>query len=519
MIERAPWIRQQILLRILFSLLVSAAVLTVCSKNSFLYPMNDWVDVNCFFTVGRGITHGLVPYRDLYDQKGPLLYFVYALAALISEHSFLGVFVIEVLLFSLFLYLGGRIAELLSEKPGAFWLTASGLGIGIPSPAFSHGGSAEEFFLPAFAGALYIVLKAMRERRPLTRGQSVLLGVLAAAALWTKYTFCGLFVGLAVAVLIWYSVDRMWKALPGAIIWALAGAAAVSAPVLLWYVFHGAIGSLWQVYFVDNLTLYSQNIRGGNYDDPLPNLLNNLSWSIPAALGLAGLLITAKKNGRELLAAVLSAVALFIFTYASGRKYPYYAMVMACFAPLGFAMAFRLIPDACFQAKVFRRGVVVLGVLVAALGPVAGMNWSKNVYLMSVPREDMPPFRFAAIIRQAEDQTLLNYGFLDGGFYLAADSQPVTRFFCTLNNDLPEMKEEQRTAINEGRTAFVVTRGMGGAQRQRPGRGQNESVDMSAYHPVDTCGMVFEGFEWTYTLYERNPGLSGHSSSPSFAAE
>ena len=245
MIKRAPWIRRQTLLRMLFSLLVSAAVLTVCSKNSFLYPMNDWVDVNCFFTVGRGITHGLVPYRDLYDQKGPLLYFVYALAALISEHSFLGVFVIEALLFSLFLYLGGRTAELLSEKPGAFWLTTAGLGIGIPlSPAFSHGGSAEEFFLPAFAGALYIVLKAMHERRPLTRRQSALLGVLAAAALWTKYTFCGLFAGLAAAVLIWYSVDRMWKALPGTILWALAGAVAISTPVLLWYVFRGAFGPL-----------------------------------------------------------------------------------------------------------------------------------------------------------------------------------------------------------------------------------------------------------------------------------
>ena len=103
------------LLRMGFALLASFAVLTVCSKNSFLYPMNDWVDVNCFFTVGRGITHGLVPYRDLYDQKGPLLYFVYALAALISEHGFFGVFVIEALLFSLFLYLGGRIAELLSK--------------------------------------------------------------------------------------------------------------------------------------------------------------------------------------------------------------------------------------------------------------------------------------------------------------------------------------------------------------------------------------------------------------------
>ena len=492
------------LLRMGFALLVSFAVLTVCSKNSFLYPMNDWVDVNCFFTVGRGITHGLVPYRDLYDQKGPLLYFVYALAALMTEHSFLGVFVIETLLFLLFLYIGGSIAELLSNKPCSFWLTVAGLGIGIPlSPAFSHGGSAEEFFLPVFAGVLYVVLKAMRERRPLTKGQSALLGVLAAAALWTKYTFCGLFAGLAVAVLIWYLIARMGKALPGTILWTLIGASAASALVLIWYILNGAIGTLWQVYFVDNLTLYSQNIRGGNYADPLPNLLNNLSWSVPAILGLAGLLITTKKTWRELMAAAFSATALFVFTYASGRKYPYYAMVMACFAPLGFGMLFRAIPVSFSETKAFRRGAAVLAVLIAALSPVAALRWSNNTYLMSVPKEEMPPYHFAETIRQSEDRTLLNYGFLDGGYYLAADSQPVTRFFCTLNNDLPEMKEEQQTAITEGRTAFVVTREMGGSQNKRPSKGQKESIDMSAYRAVDTCTMVFEGFEWTYNLYER----------------
>ena len=291
--------------------------------------------------------------------------------------------------------------------------------------------------------------------------------------------------------------------MPGTILWSLTGAAAASALVLIWYVLNGAIGTLWQVYFVDNLTLYSQNIRGGNYADPLPNLLNNLSWSIPAILGLVGMLITAKKTWRELMAVVLGAAALFIFTYASGRKYPYYAMVMACFAPLGFGMLFRAIPASVGENKTFRWGATALAMLAAALSPVAALHWSNNVYLMSVPKEEIPPYRFAETIRQSEDRTLLNYGFLDGGYYLAADSQPVTRFFCTLNNDLPEMKEEQQTAIAEGRTAFVITRGMGGSQRQRPGGGQKESVDMSAYRPVDTCSMVFEGFEWTYTLYER----------------
>ena len=49
------------------AILIGAAVvtMTLASTCSPLYPFNPWDDANCFFTLGRGITHGLVPYRDL----------------------------------------------------------------------------------------------------------------------------------------------------------------------------------------------------------------------------------------------------------------------------------------------------------------------------------------------------------------------------------------------------------------------------------------------------------------------
>lgn len=477
--------------KVVFSLLVSFAVLLICSKNSFLYPLNDWVDVNCFFTVGRGITHGMVPYLDLYDQKGPLLYYVYALAALISENSFLGAFVIEVLLFAVFLFFSGRIAETLSDRPVSFWLTAAGLGIGIPlSPAFSHGGSAEEFFLPVFAASLWIVLKTMHDRRDLNRTQGILLGAAAAAALWTKYTFCGLYAGMAAAILIRYIADHRIRELPRLIFRALTGAAALSAAVLLWYWIRGGLSALWNAYFIDNLTQYSQNIRGGNYADPLPNLLNNLSWSVPMFLGFAGLLLRIRKEWRELTVLLLSAAALFFFTYLSGRKYPYYAMVMACFAPAGYGILFRAVPESIAERKWFVRSAAALAAVIALLSPLAAYRWSRNVYLMSISEESTPQYRFARIIRQSEDRSLLNYGFLDGGYYLAAESLPVTRFFCTLNNDLPEMNEELRSAISEGKTAFIVTRG-------------RELKNAGNYRLIDSCSMIFEGREWKYYLYER----------------
>ena len=96
----------------LYSLVVSGIFLLLLSKCSPLYLFNDWVDVHCFFTVGKSMLDGLIPYRDIYEQKGPILYFLFAAAAAISRTSFLGVYLLETLSFSLFLFFSGKCVQL-----------------------------------------------------------------------------------------------------------------------------------------------------------------------------------------------------------------------------------------------------------------------------------------------------------------------------------------------------------------------------------------------------------------------
>ena len=65
------------LLVIFFCFLLSFLLLMLCSKCSFLYPFNGWDDFNSFYTVGNSWAKGLIPYRDLFEQKGPLLYLIF----------------------------------------------------------------------------------------------------------------------------------------------------------------------------------------------------------------------------------------------------------------------------------------------------------------------------------------------------------------------------------------------------------------------------------------------------------
>ena len=74
------------------SLFYAVFLMLICSRSSFLYAFNLWDDANSYFTVGKCIFRGFVPYRDLFDQKGIMLYFIYGLSSLISPTTFMGVY-------------------------------------------------------------------------------------------------------------------------------------------------------------------------------------------------------------------------------------------------------------------------------------------------------------------------------------------------------------------------------------------------------------------------------------------
>ena len=96
----------------LFCLFTAAALITLFSRSSFLYPFNNWADTNVYMTMGREMLRGAVPYRDLFDHKGLLWYFLYMAANLISRKTFLGLYLIELFSFSIFLFYSWKLLDL-----------------------------------------------------------------------------------------------------------------------------------------------------------------------------------------------------------------------------------------------------------------------------------------------------------------------------------------------------------------------------------------------------------------------
>lgn len=487
---------------LLLSLLFSTLFLGICSKSSPLYPLNDWVDVHCFFTMGRGILEGIVPYRDLYEQKGPVLYFLFALSALISDRSFWGVFLTEVVTYGLFLYFSGRIAAIyLGEKPVVFFITAI-VGAVIPvSKAFAHGGGAEQLCLFMLVYSLFSVLLALHEKRPLTFWEAFLNGVFAAAVLYIKFTMLGFYMGLALFVLIWYPSEKhTGKALLATIGQFLLGVGAVSAVVFGYFAIHGAVADFMTVYFYNNLFLYPVETKGSKLE-LIENCLRSTlqyngsySWLITAGLFL--FLLQLRSHWRDFLMALLTFIGLTVGTYWGGRGYTYYGLILAVYTVFGLIAIVKV----CQVAKLTFRTTLPAAVTLSALALTVALlvnyclDKSSNTYLMAYEKEDHPAYRFAQTINTVEDAKILNYGFLDGGFYYAAGVNPSCKFFCTLNINAPDMWSSQRDAINNGEVDFVIT-------RRYPL--SSYSANSSGYELVDEANFYFEGVDFTYYLYQK----------------
>ena len=74
-------------------------------------------------------------------------------------------------------------------------------------------------------------------------------------------------------------------------------------------------------------------------------------------------------------------------------------------------------------------------------------------------RENTMQYQLAAEINKVPNATLLNYGFMDAGFYTAAGIAPSVKYYHQTNVPLQEMLDEQERYVREGVCDFVVTRG------------------------------------------------------------
>ncbi|MBQ9256206.1 MAG: hypothetical protein IJ181_03700, partial [Acidaminococcaceae bacterium] len=143
-------------------------------------------------------------------------------------------------------------------------------------------------------------------------------------------------------------------------------------------------------------------------------------------------------------------ITLFATSFFGWRTWPYYSLIFAPFISIGIAVILNKIT--VHKSNISLKPAIALLCLSCLIFTPNHRNIGRS-------KEDTPQYQFAKIIRESNKPTLLNYGFLDGGFYWAADILPNCKAFCKLMNPIEEMLQLQEKYVREGKCEFVVTRG------------------------------------------------------------
>ena len=424
-------------------ILIALIFITITSKLSPIYPINDWCDTNSFFTMGKAIFNGKIIYKDLFEQKGPILYLIYGIGYLISNKTFIGVYILEIISFGFFLKIIDRVLQTLDIKNTIHYLFTISFVI-TTSIAFYGGGSAEEFCLPYISWNIYILIKNIKKQKISTQDQ-LINGICFSIVFLIKFNL----VSFWIAPLIIYMMQYKKEAIKG-IIYFILGSVMPILLIILYFLINHSLFEFLDVYFFKNIFEYNNigirtNIISKIIDGIIYMFIENFLKNIFLIITLILSFIYAKKK-KMIKLYLLVTIIPFFFICCQANFFEYYILPFCVFSLFGLIELYNRFKI----EKINNKTLLIILIIVTFIN-------GKNTYMLKYKKNDYAHYDFFQIINKYEDKSVLNYGFIDTGFYLETNEVPNIRFFHTMNfSDFKEMKEEQLNYIKDKKTNFVI---------------------------------------------------------------
>lgn len=487
---------------------IAAAFIAVCSKSSFIYPINDWGDANAYITVARMMMNGRVLYADIFEQKGLYLYLFHILATMISYPSFFGVYLMETIAMTFFLFFAYRTLALyfplrliLPVMPLLVFSVAASL-------ALTHGDSAEELMLPFLSYALYKMLQWSREEEhgPLPKSAWIFQGIVTAVIFWTKYTILGFHIGFCVAILITAVREKDYKGLFSKAGFWFIGILIGSLPALFYFGLTRSFEDLFKVYFVSNTVSYAGDAYktiGAQFTQRWGEgtflyfgriLLGFLGSPLMTGLAVAGFwgLGYKKRNQHARMRTAVRCVytSMFMLLITLPIVFNYYFLPLGVLSILGFLYFLGFIERSSWSTITLKRSLIATFLIMAVLMP-RSLASSQNGYLLIYGRSDLPQYQFRDIIRETPNPTLLTHANMDHGFQNVAEIVPDYKYFIATNTYHEERVEAWKEMIMEGQVDYIIS--------------NNQELDGlypgMPYDLIKTAAHPYEGEVCIYRLY------------------
>jgi|GEM_PF-3354617 len=236
---------------------IAAVFVLFFSTSTSPFYDNEGFDSMLFKQMGLAVLQGKIPYVDLFEHKGPIIFYINALGQWIVPGR-TGILLVQFMFMSFTLVLWWKTIRLFL-RPFVSFVTVLCL-LALLIGFYALGNQCEEYMMPFACGALYISLKHLfSERKSLRNTDSLLLGLCFGFLFFVRPNDAvsqvgGLVFGLGILLV----MDGGYKTLLRNALSFTAGFVLIALPILAWFGHHGALEDMYY-----GMVTHNSNYAGG----------------------------------------------------------------------------------------------------------------------------------------------------------------------------------------------------------------------------------------------------------------
>ncbi len=441
-----------------------------CTKSSPLFVFNDWYDANVYYTMGKGLMNGRVPYVDLIDNKGPFLYFLYGLAWLIDKNGFLGMYIIQSIFVTLSSVFAYRLAKLYINSASIAFVVS----VASPLPMLVHrfyaadfdfgGGGPDELCRALLIAALYYFSLFYMRPQEYKMKYTWIQGILFMCVFLMKFNLCVFWMGFLLSIAAGLIKDKKSNALMQHMGAFLFGASLVLFPYLLYSVITNSLPEFIKNYFLYNWLYVNQssNVFLRVIEALLSSLglIGGMWWfALLFSMGIVFVLFQTQKGLG--VGYVVSTLLLLTSVYYTTLRFA------TIHIPFTVTLIYGMVFAGCLLDKIVRDQKSKARTIYAAIAALLLFSSTVMVnglykYELFLTKQDSAQQRVAEILwekTRTKVPSLLEINSLDSGFYTAAGIIPDEPYFFIYNMDydlFPYPYDAQREAVENGVPEYVI---------------------------------------------------------------
>jgi len=395
-------------------------------------PLGAWIgsDNAMYLTMGTAMAKGAVPYSDIFDHKGPLLFLLQMIPQLFGDgYSTLAVFVQEVL----FLWACLLVLARMARKLGVRAVVVQLIYLAVYAPLVDGGNLTEEyanlFTLLGLDVMLGVFGEGMDERMEKRLfAPAAFMGAMSMVCFLLRANNALPLVGAVGTLAVYLAFTKRWKGLGLCAAGYVLGCAAVAVPVAVWLYAQGALPDAIYGAFVHNM-MYAET-QGQSRMQMLLFETYGHHAKLAAAIACLGAALCAVRTKRYALAmAMVAGAACGGFAgFISHKFYYHYLMLGVPMAALGAAQILAFVRERMpAQLKRLTAAAALVSLLALA---VTGVKVNMQREWDYLAYETMTPDAVALYeqVPKEDRDHFLAYR-VEPKWYVATKALPCMRFY------------------------------------------------------------------------------------------